>query len=178
MGRKPKNKLNTNMPAIFGGKTIEVMIFITKSLVSVFYIYLIFCLLICLFVWAFLFSFFFCWTNVWILNSKVYITKHRGILIAQALLRAWSLEVHWALVDFNLVSITIQQTKWSLYTAGSGSGDIWDLTHKSLVLVITWQQQQEICTMVETMHDYGKGFFSIYFLILFPFFKDRKMNTL
>lgn len=142
MGREPKDKLNTNMPAIFGGKTIEVMIFIIKSLVSVFYIYLIFCLLICLFVWAFLFSIFFCWTNVWILNSKVYITKHRGILIEQALLRAWSLEVHWALVDFNLVSITIQQTKWSLYTAGSGSGDIWDLTHKSLVLVITWQQQQ------------------------------------
>lgn len=163
MGRKPKDKLNTNMPAIFGGKTIEVMIFIIKSLVSVFYIYLIFCLLICLFVWAFLFSFFFCWTNVWILNSKVYITKHRGILIEQALLRAWSLEVHWALVDFNLVSITIQQTKWSLYTAGSGSGDIWDLTHKSLVLVITWQQQQEICTMVETMHDYGKDFYFIYF---------------
>lgn len=162
MGREPKDKLNTNMPAVFGGKTIEVMIFIIKSLVSVFNIYLIFCLLICLFVWAFLFSFFFCWTNVWILNSKVYITKHRGILIAQALLRAWSLEVHWALVDFNLVSITIQQTKWSLYTAGSGSGDIWDLTHKSLVLVITWQQQQEICTMVETMHDYGKGFFFPY----------------
>lgn len=59
MGRKPKDKLNTNMPAIFGGKTTEVMIFIIKSLVSVFYIYLIFCLLICLFVWAFLFSIFF-----------------------------------------------------------------------------------------------------------------------
>lgn len=58
MGRKPKDKLNTNMPAIFGGKTIEVMIFIIKSLVSVFCIYLIFCLLICLFVWAFLFSIF------------------------------------------------------------------------------------------------------------------------
>lgn len=53
MGREPKDKLNTIMPAIFGGKTIEVMIFIIKSLVSVFYIYLIFCLLICLFVWAF-----------------------------------------------------------------------------------------------------------------------------
>lgn len=59
MGREPKDKLNTNMPAVFGGKTIEVMIFIIKSLVSVFNIYLIFCLLICLFVWAFLFSFFF-----------------------------------------------------------------------------------------------------------------------
>lgn len=48
MGREPKDKLNTNMPAVFGGKTIEVMIFIIKSLVSVFYVYLIFCLLICL----------------------------------------------------------------------------------------------------------------------------------
>lgn len=49
MGREPKDKLNTNMPAIFGGKTIEVMIFIIKSLVSVFYIYLIFvCWSVCL----------------------------------------------------------------------------------------------------------------------------------
>lgn len=132
-GRRDKriNWTQIACPQSSGAKTFALWYLLFNSTVFVFFLFVcsfvylfvcgFFCVLFCVFICFIIINIFCCGCIIFKLCS-VY-CKYIGEESVTTCMRFRS-TCSSSTCRFNLASITIQQTKWSLYTVGSGSGDI------------------------------------------------------